>query len=135
MKNKNRFWGLYLGLIITFVLRYFITILIKSYETKMWESFNLRAAWLGYLRNGVDALYYLITFILLIFLATTKGFKGSIETVIFILPASILIITSVIMIDPFSWIYMNSAYCIPFGAVLLSAFLYRIFYNKVLLKQ
>lgn len=135
MKKRIKFYGLYFGLIIIFMLRYFITIVIKEYETRMWESFNLKAAWLGYLRNGVDVLYYFITFIILIFLATAKGFKGKLETIIFILPAGILIIPSIIMINPFSYIYMNSTYCIPFGAVLLSAFVYRIFYNKMLLKQ
>ena len=67
MKERIKFYGLYFGLIIIFMLRYFITIVIKEYETRMWESFDLRATWLGYLRNGVDVLYYFITFIILIF--------------------------------------------------------------------
>ena len=45
MKNKIRFWGLYLSTIVIFIFRYLITRIIQLYEAKLWECFNPKAAW------------------------------------------------------------------------------------------
>lgn len=37
MKDRFRFWGLYLGLILSFVLHYFATSQLKIYENHLWE--------------------------------------------------------------------------------------------------
>ena len=40
MKGRFRFWGLYLGLILSFVLHYFATSQLKIYENHLWELFD-----------------------------------------------------------------------------------------------
>ena len=40
MKDRFRFWGLYLGLILSFVLHYFATSQLKIYENHLWELFD-----------------------------------------------------------------------------------------------
>ena len=119
MKNKIRFWGLYLSTIVIFIFRYLITRIIQLYEAKLWECFNPKAAWLGYLRNGVDVVYYLIICIIMILLCAEKEFKCGLEIIFFVFPASVFLFASVIMINPFIWVFTNSVYCIPFGAMLL----------------
>jgi len=42
-----------------------------------------------------------------------------------------LLVTGSIMTNLFLWVYTNSSYCIPFGAMLLSVFLYRIYAYEI----
>lgn len=53
MKGRFRFWGLYCGLILSFVLHYFATSQLKIYENHLWELFDSpKATIIMYLGNG-----------------------------------------------------------------------------------
>ena len=120
MKDRFRFWGLYLGLILSFVLHYFATSQLKIYENHLWELFDSpKATIIMYLGNGLHAIYYVVAFLLMLFLCNIA------------LPALLLLVTGSIMTNLFLWVYTNSSYCIPFGAMLLSVFLYRIYAYEI----
>ena len=53
------------------------------------------------------------------------------ELISLALPALLLLVTGSIMTNLFLWVYTNSSYCIPFGAMLLSVFLYRIYAYEI----
>ena len=83
MKDRFRFWGLYLGLILSFVLHYFATSQLKIYENHLWELFDSpKATIIMYLGNGLHAIYYVVAFLLMLFLCNMKNFK-IIEELIF----------------------------------------------------
>ena len=53
MKGRFRFWGLYCGLILSFVLHYFATSQLKIYENHLWKLFDSpKATIIMYLGNG-----------------------------------------------------------------------------------
>ena len=121
MKGRFRFWGLYCGLILSFVLHYFATSQLKIYENHLWELFDSpKATIIMYLGNGLHAIYYVVAFLLMLFLCNTKNFKIIEELIFLALPALLLLVTGSIMTNLFLWVYTNSSYCIPFGAMLLS---------------
>lgn len=85
MKDRFRFWGLYCGLILSFVLHYFATSQLKIYENHLWELFDSpKATIIMYLGNGLHAIYYVVAFLLMLFLCNTKNFK-IIEELLFLL--------------------------------------------------
>ena len=132
MKERFRFWGLYCGLILSFVLHYFATSQLKIYENHLWELFDSpKATIIMYLGNGLHAIYYVVAFLLMLFLCNTKNFKIIEELIFLALPALLLLVTGSIMTNLFLWVYTNSSHCIPFGAMLLSVFLYRIYTYEI----
>lgn len=132
MKGKFRFWGLYCGLILSFVLHYFATSQLKIYENHLWKLFDSpKATIIMYLGNGLHAIYYVVAFLLMLFLCNTKNFKIIEELIFLALPALLLLVTGSIMTNLFLWVYTNSSYCISFGAMLLSVFLYRIYAYEI----
>ena len=132
MKGRFRFWGLYCGLILSFVLHYFATSQLKIYENHLWELFDSpKATIIMYLGNGLHAIYYVVAFLLMLFLCNTKNFKIIEELIFLAFPALLLLVTSSIMTNLFLWVYTNSSYCILFGAMLLSVFLYRIYAYEI----
>ena len=132
MKDRFRFWGLYCGLILSFVLHYFATSQLKIYENHLWELFDSpKATIIMYLGNGLHAIYYVVAFLLMLFLCNMKNFKIIEELIFLALPALLLLVTGSIMTNLFLWVYTNSSYCIPFGAMLLSVFLYRIYAYEI----
>lgn len=84
-----------------------------------------------YLGNGLHAIYYVVAFLLMLFLCNMKNFKIIEELIFLALPALLLLVTGSIMTNLFLWVYTNSSYCIPFGAMLLSVFLYRIYAYEI----
>lgn len=57
MKGRFRFWGLYCGLILSFVLHYFATSQLKIYENHLWELFDSpKATIIMYLGNGLHGI-------------------------------------------------------------------------------
>lgn len=73
MKDRFRFWGLYCGLILSFVLHYFATSQLKIYENHLWELFDSpKATIIMYLGNGLHAIYYVVAFLLMLFLEPVK---------------------------------------------------------------
>ena len=132
MKERFRFWGLYCGLILSFVLHYFATSQLKIYENHLWKLFDSpKATIIMYLGNGLHAIYYVVAFLLMLFLCNTKNFKIIEELIFLAFPALLLLVTSSIMTNLFLWVYTNSSYCILFGAMLLSVFLYRIYAYEI----
>lgn len=123
MKSRTRFFVLYFGMMAAFILRYFLTTQIKMYEMGIIDSILI---WLWFLRNAIDAFYYVIVLLLLLGLCRTDWLKLHWEVVFLMLPALILLVSGIMIIEPFAWMFTNSVYCIPFGAMLLCAFLYRL---------
>lgn len=135
MKWRFRFWGLYCGLILSFILHYFATSQLKIYENHLWELFDSpKATFIMYLGNGLHAVYYVIAFLLMFFLCNTESFKIIEEVIFLALPALLLLVTGSIMTNLFLWVYTNSSYTIPFGAMLLSVFLYRIYAHEIIVQ-
>ena len=98
MKDRFRFWGLYLGLILSFVLHYFATSQLKIYENHLWELFDSpKATIIMYLGNGLHAIYYVVAFLLMLFLCNMKNFKIIEELIFLALPALLLLVTGSIM--------------------------------------
>ena len=98
----------------------------------LWELFDSpKATIIMYLGNGLHAIYYMVAFLLMLFLCNTKNFKIIEELIFLALPALLLLVTGSIMTNLFLWVYTNSSYCIPFGAMLLSVFLYRIYAYEI----
>lgn len=122
MKKIIRFFVLYFSMIFVFVLRYYLTTQIKLYEMGRIDEGLI---WLWYLRNGIDVFYYITVFLLLFSLCKTQWSGLIMEAVFLVFPGLILLVTSSVMINPFVWTFTYSAYCIPFGAMLICAFLYR----------
>ena len=88
MKDRFRIWGLYFGLILSFVLHYFATSQLKIYENHLWELFDSpKATIIMYLENGLHAIYYVVAFLLMLFLCNTKNFKIIEELIFLALPA------------------------------------------------
>ena len=88
MKGRFRFWGLYCGLILSFVLHYFATSQLKIYENHLWELIDSpKATIIMYLGNGLHAIYYVVAFLLMLFLCNTKNFKIIEELIFLALPA------------------------------------------------
>lgn len=76
MKGKFRFWGLYCGLILSFVLHYFATSQLKIYENHLWKLFDSpKATIIMYLGNGLQQSTMWLHFLLMLFLCNTKNFK------------------------------------------------------------
>ena len=102
MKDRFRFWGLYCGLILSFVLHYFATSQLKIYENHLWELFDSpKATIIMYLGNGLHAIYYVVAFLLMLFLCNTKNFKIIEELIFLALPALLLLVTGSIMTNLF----------------------------------
>ena len=108
MKGRFRFWGLYCGLILSFVLHYFATSQLKIYENHLWELFDSpKATIIMYLGNGLHAIYYVVAFLLMLFLCNMKNFKIIEELIFLALPALLLLVTGSIMTNLFLWVYTN----------------------------
>ena len=101
-------------------------------DITIWELFDSpKATIIMYLGNGLHAIYYVVAFLLMLFLCNTKNFKIIEELIFLALPALLLLVTGSIMTNLFLWVYTNSSHCIPFGAMLLSVFLYRIYAYEI----
>ena len=88
MKDRFRFWGLYCGLILSFVLHYFATSQLKIYENSLMGTFDSpKATIIMYLGNGLHAIYYVVAFLLMLFLCNMKNFKIIEELIFLALPA------------------------------------------------
>lgn len=127
MKKKFlKFLILYFCMILFFVLRYYITSELKAYEMYNYSS---EMIWIWYLRNAINVLYYILELLLLFALCNTENYSSVLECILLIPVALISCFASIFIIDPFSWIYANSEYFIPFGTMLFCALLCR-WYKK-----
>lgn len=127
MKKKFfKFVILYFCMILFFVLRYYITSELKAYEMYNYSS---EMIWIWYLRNAINVLYYILELLLLFALCNTENYSSVLECILLIPVALISCFASIFIIDPFSWIYANSEYFIPFGTMLFCALLCR-WYKK-----
>lgn len=121
-KQHFKFLLLYFSMLLFFLLRYYITSEIKSYEMYNYSSESI---WLWYLRNAINVLYYILEFLLLFALCNIKESCLILECILLMPIALISCFASIFIIDPFSWIFANSEYFIPFGTMLFCAILYR----------
>lgn len=121
-----KFVILYFCMILFFVLRYYITSELKAYEMYNYSS---EMIWIWYLRNAINVLYYILELLLLFALCNTENYSSVLECILLIPVALISCFASIFIIDPFSWIYANSEYFIPFGTMLFCALLCR-WYKK-----
>lgn len=127
MKKKFlKFLILYFCMILFFVLRYYMTSELKAYEM---YNYSPEMIWIWYLRNAINVLYYILEFLLLFALCNTENFSSVLECILLIPVALISCFASIFIIEPFSWIYANSEYFIPFGTMLFCALLCR-WYKK-----
>lgn len=127
MKKKFlKFLILYFCMILFFVLRYYITSELKAYEMYNYSS---EMIWIWYLRNAINVLYYILEFLLLFALCNTENYSSVLECILLIPVALISCFASIFIIAPFSWIYANSEYFIPFGTMFFCALLCR-WYKK-----
>lgn len=123
MKKKFlKFLILYFCMILFFVLRYYMTSELKAYEM---YNYSPEMIWIWYLRNAINVLYYILEFLLLFALCNTENFSSVLECILLIPVALISCFASIFIIEPFSWIYANSEYFIPFGTMLFCALLCR----------
>ena len=121
-----KFVILYFCMILFFVLRYYITSELKAYEMYNYSS---EMIWIWYLRNAINVLYYILELLLLFALCNTENYSSVLECILLIPVALISCFASIFIIEPFSWIYANSEYFIPFGTMLFCALLCR-WYKK-----
>ena len=121
-----KFVILYFCMILFFVLRYYITSELKAYEMYNYSS---EMIWIWYLRNAINVLYYILELLLLFALCNTENYSSVLECILIIPVALISCFASIFIIDPFSGIYANSEYFIPFGTMLFCALLCR-WYKK-----
>lgn len=127
MKKKFfKFLILYFCMILFFVLRYYVTSELKAYEMYNYSS---EMIWIWYLRNAINVLYYILEFLLLLALCNTENYSSVLECILLIPVALISCFASIFIIEPFTWIYANSEYFIPFGTMLFCALLCR-WYKK-----
>lgn len=127
MKKKFlKFLILYFCMILFFVLRSYMTSELKAYEM---YNYSPEMIWIWYLRNAINVLYYILEFLLLFALCNTENFSSVLECILLIPVALISCFASIFIIEPFSWIYANSEYFIPFGTMLFCALLCR-WYKK-----
>lgn len=123
MKKKFlKFLILYFCMILFFVLRSYMTSELKAYEM---YNYSPEMIWIWYLRNAINVLYYILEFLLLFALCNTENFSSVLECILLIPVALISCFASIFIIEPFSWIYANSEYFIPFGTMLFCALLCR----------
>ena len=123
MKKKFlKFLILYFCMILFFVLRYYMTSELKAYEM---YNYSPEMIWIWYLRNAINVLYYILEFLLLFALCNTENYSSVLECILLIPVALISCFASIFIIEPFSWIYANSEYFIPFGTMLFCALLCR----------
>ncbi len=92
-------------------------------------NYSSEMIWIWYLRNAINVLYYILEFLLLFALCNTENFSSVLECILLIPVALISCFASIFIIEPFSWIYANSEYFIPFGTMLFCALLCR-WYKK-----
>lgn len=122
MNNRRKFLVLYFAMVCALILRIFLD---EQLALKAKYLYDRRYIVLTIISRVIDILYYIITYFG--FIALCKIERGSIllETVLLGIPALLLLVMSVVITAPFTWIFTNPDYCVPFGAMLLCILLYR----------
>lgn len=127
MNSRRKFLILYFTMVCTFILH---ILLNEQLALKAKFIYDHRLAVMTIISGVIDIAYYIIIYLVFIAISKIERVGLLLETVFLGIPALFLLVTSVIMTNPFLWIFKNQNDCIPFGAMILCMMLYRLFNKK-----